>query len=297
MNARERTIVLACDGYRLPAIVHEPGARKATIGVVVIVGGPQYRIGSHRQFLLLARELAASGIPVLRFDYRGMGDADGAFGGFEAVGPDIEAAVDGLMASCPELDGVVLWGLCDAASAALFYAPDDARIHGLVLLNPWVRTEAGGARTVVRHYYRRRVISLDFWKKLIQGGVNPVRVLRGFADLLRKARTTEDASEALPDRMAQALSRFHGSVLLGLSGNDLTADEFRDTVAGSSRWQAVVSAPHVTRVDFPEANHTFSRQEWRAQVARCTADWILGGLGSVGRRASAGSQHPAVSPR
>jgi alpha/beta superfamily hydrolase len=46
--------------------------------VLVIVGGPQYRAGSHRQFTLLARSLAEQGFAVLRFDYRGMGDSTGA---------------------------------------------------------------------------------------------------------------------------------------------------------------------------------------------------------------------------
>ena len=47
-------------------------ASRADIGVVIVVGGPQYRVGSHRQFVTLARALAASGVPALRFDYRGM---------------------------------------------------------------------------------------------------------------------------------------------------------------------------------------------------------------------------------
>jgi len=57
--------------------------RRAACGVLIVVGGPQYRVGSHRQFLLLSRRLAAEGHPVMRFDYRGMGDASGAMRGFE----------------------------------------------------------------------------------------------------------------------------------------------------------------------------------------------------------------------
>src|SRR5690349_24048098 len=54
-------------------------------GVLLVVGGPQYRVGSHRQFALLCRRLAGRGVPALRFDYRGMGDADGAARTFESV--------------------------------------------------------------------------------------------------------------------------------------------------------------------------------------------------------------------
>ena len=48
-----------------------------------MVGGPQYRVGSHRQFTLMARAFAAAGYPVLRFDYRGIGDSEGESRGFE----------------------------------------------------------------------------------------------------------------------------------------------------------------------------------------------------------------------
>ncbi|MDQ2695687.1 MAG: hydrolase 1, exosortase A system-associated, partial [Pseudomonadota bacterium] len=111
----ETAFVFACRGDELPGILHH-GAAGAARGLLLVVGGPQYRVGSHRQFVLLARDLAAAGIPVLRFDYRGMGDAGGDFAGFEGVDDDIAAALDAFFARCPGLREVVLWGLCDAAS-------------------------------------------------------------------------------------------------------------------------------------------------------------------------------------
>jgi len=63
-------------------------------------------------------------------------------------------------------------------------------------------------------------------------------------------------------------------VLLILSGDDLTAQEFKDVVAASSRWQRLLSDDRITRYDLPEANHTFARREWRDQVARWTEAWV-----------------------
>jgi hypothetical protein len=37
----------------------------------------------------------------------------------------------------------VIWGLCDGASAAMFYAEQDRRVSGLVLLNQ-ARSEQAG---------------------------------------------------------------------------------------------------------------------------------------------------------
>ena len=61
----ESAIAFACAGERLLGIVTRP-QQAATTGVVIVVGGPQYRVGSHRQFVLLARDLAEAGYAVLR---------------------------------------------------------------------------------------------------------------------------------------------------------------------------------------------------------------------------------------
>lgn len=64
MTSTEETTVFACAGDTLLGILARPATPADT--VVVVVGGPQYRAGSHRQFLRLPRALAASGIAVQR---------------------------------------------------------------------------------------------------------------------------------------------------------------------------------------------------------------------------------------
>lgn len=291
MNAvQEIPVIFECRGSKLLGIVHR-GVPKAARGVLLVVGGPQYRVGSHRQFVLLARDLAQAGFPVLRFDYRGMGDAEGEFAGFEQINEDIAAAVDAFFTQVPDLRDVVIWGLCDAASAALFYAWRDPRIAGLALLNPWLRTEAGQARTYLRHYYFARLLNPDLWRKIGRGEFSLTTALRSLLALVGQARRSEHNSEPaadaatktqtlaqnqlpLPERMAEGLQRFGGRVLLILSGDDLTAAEFRDTAKASRRWRRLLAQPRITIYEFPEANHTFSRRDWRDQVAIWTREWL-----------------------
>jgi exosortase A-associated hydrolase 1 len=272
----EQALLFECNRERLIAILHA-GAASATRGIVVVVGGPQYRVGSHRQFVQLARDLAAAGTPVLRFDYRGMGDADGSHPGFEHIAPDITAAIAALQAQAPGVREIVLWGLCDAASAALMYAHGDARVTGLVLANPWVRTQTSEAQAYLRHYYGARILSGDFWRKLARGGVHPVASLRSLCAYLRSALShggSAETSTPFPARMLAGLERFRGRVLLVLSGNDLTAAEFLDQVEASPRWRKALASERVTRRDLPGATHTFSSAAWRRQASAWTAEWL-----------------------
>jgi exosortase A-associated hydrolase 1 len=284
----ERALSFACGDERLVAVLSLPAA-PARRGVLIIVGGPQYRAGSHRQFTLLARSLADAGVPVMRFDYRGMGDSEGAARTFEDVEADVGCALDVFFAEVPALQEAVLWGLCDGASAALFYAHRDARIKGLVLLNPWVRSAAGIAKAYLKHYYLARLKDRQFWRKLGTGEFKLAAAARSLASNAMAAvglrRTPSGPAPAtgaqpaaglpLAERMCQGLQRFDGPVLLITSGNDLTAREFLQTAAASRKWRGIMRSSRLARFDLPDADHTFSTRVWHEQVARRTAEWTL----------------------
>lgn len=241
--AERRALAFPCAGDWLYGILDVP-ARAHKRGVLVVVGGPQYRAGSHRQFTLLARSLASQGVAAMRFDYRGMGDSEGAMRDFETVGEDLRAAIDTFFEQVPELREVVLWGLCDAASASLLYARADARVSGLVLLNPWVRTEGGAAKATLKHYYRGRLLEGALWKKIASGRFDFGAAARSFYRLLGAAKSAPE-SGALPERMHDALGQFQGKVLVILSGADLTAREFDDLAGGSEKWTRLMKAPRI----------------------------------------------------
>jgi len=276
----ESAHVFACGGERLLGVVSRPDC-PARAGVVIVVGGPQYRIGSHRQFLLLARNLARAGFAAIRFDYRGMGDSDGQPRSFEAIDADIAAAIDSLTGVCPEVSSVALWGLCDGASAALLYCQRrrDPRVRGLCLLNPWVRSEQTLARTRLRHYYGDRLAQPDFWSKLIRGETN---LKAAIADLWRNWRLARAARSAPADEssgfrsmMATSLRTFPGEVLLILSGCDATAQEFLDCAQSDREWAGLLQRPHLRRFDLADADHTFSSPSMRQAVEGATRDWLV----------------------
>jgi len=283
--------LIPCGADQLAGVIHSRGSSTASSrGVVVVVaGGPQYRAGAHRQFVSMARKFAAAGHAVLRFDLRGMGDSSGDYVGFEHSARDIRAAVDVLLLKNPDVREVVLIGECESATGILFYAWRDARVTGAVLVNPWVRTESGQAQVILKHYYLDRLRSATFWRDFLGGRISVARSLRSLLEVvstvLRKQPTAnqvrpvasdEDFSGLpLPERTAEGLRRFPGRVMFLMSGRDYIAREFDEVTASSSAWKSLLKSPRIHRTDLMEADHTFSREEWKQSAS----DSILGWLG------------------
>ena len=277
MNFVDEAVVFPCGGESLVGVASKPEVPGAA-GLLVIVGGPQYRAGSHRPFVALARRAAAAGVTALRFDYRGMGDSSGAPVGFEGADEDVGAAIDALTRHSPSVRRIYLWGLCDGASAALMYLQriGDPRLAGVCILNPWVRSAATLARAQVKHYYGQRLLRREFWSKLLRGGVDIGGSLRELAGKLRasKGGGTHSADMPFQTRMANGLREFAGTILLVISGRDLTAREFLEYAASDPAWTGIVDAKRMRQIDVAEGDHTFSSVPFRAPVEEAKLGWL-----------------------
>lgn len=282
----ERHISIANGDAILSAILHSPDdvapLTNADTGVLIIVGGPQYRVGSHRQFVKLSRALASQGIASMRLDTAGMGDSNGIKTAFYQQDGDINQAIAAFFQHCPQLKKVALWGLCDAASGILIKLNQhDPRISAVILLNPWVRQQHSYAKTMLRYYYPKRLFSIQFWRNKLIG--NPLLSL-SLKELWqffqqRNAKQYSETETLIANEknyvhfMLRGWQNFKGKVLLISSGNDLTAQEFLQLCADDKAWAACLAKAQHQHI--ASANHTFSSTEWREQVQRCTADFIL----------------------
>ncbi|WP_374434157.1 hydrolase 1, exosortase A system-associated [Inhella sp.] len=276
-DLREQLLPLSLQGQRSLGVICEPAGREAEVGVLIVVGGPQYRAGAHRHFVLLARALAQAGYCSLRFDHRGLGDAQaGPLQPFEALDEDLSAALQALRSARPGIRSIVLWGLCDAASAVLLLLAREPHIavDGLVLLNPWTRSAQSEAATRVKHYYWERLRSPEFWRKLVGGGVG-LQALRGWWQARQLARQQPAASSlTFPDLMARAWLQSRQPLLLQLCPTDFTAQEFERTLASRPSWASAWQRPGLTRKDYLDADHTFSQPEALQESMVDLVDWL-----------------------
>ncbi len=290
MPCTEIPVAFDCEGSRLLGMVHRPAQPRERGLLIIVAGGPQYRGGLARNQVRLARQLAARGVPVMRFDYRGLGDSEGQFLGFRHVEADIAAALQAFFAQVPGLRDVSLWGGCDASSASLINGWKFPQVKGLLLGNPWVHSEETSDKVAVAHF-RQRLRDVDFWMKVLRGGYNPLPAL---GTLLRtalkpvrrllgagssagtdQALLRDDPALPFQERMRLGMSRFPGEVLLVMSGRSLVSKEFDQLVVQSSAWQQALASPsRLVRVDLPEADQAFSNMASQNEVIQLVTQWM-----------------------
>jgi len=279
-TAAESVHVFECAGEQLVGVVHaQPGAR---LGVVFVPGGGQYRVGSHRLFVQVARVLALHNIAVLRFDHRGVGDSGGRYLGFEHLHEDLEAAVRTFRSGWPTLERIVLLGLCDGAAAAVLALDTVADVAGVVLINPWVHSSGLEARARFSTYYRDRITSREFWHKAIRGEVDIVASGRSlvhyFLELVQSPRDPGQGvgNSAYVGRMCDNIDAYAGHVSIALSGKDLVAQQFLQLITRDRRWKALTERARFEITHFAQADHTFSYREHREAFERHVVGWLSG---------------------
>ncbi len=214
-----RFLSFTCLGATLAATLDEaPG----NTGLLILSGGNEIRIGAHRGMAKLARDVAAAGFPVFRFDRRGIGDSGGENGGFKSSAPDIKAALEAFRAACPHMTQIIAFGNCDAATALRLHLT--AEVAGLVLANPWIIEDnaAEPPPATSRAYYARRLRDPKAWLGLLRGAVRLDKLL---SSLKSAARPTTASS--LAEDLAAAMTCSPIPTRIILCAHDGTAVAFK----------------------------------------------------------------------
>ncbi len=263
-----RVISFACHGDELVGTFDEAGG---STGLLIVSGGNEIRSGAYAGQAMLAQMIVQAGYPVFRYDRRGIGDSTGVNNGFENSADDITAAIAAFRAAAPQMERIVAFGNCDAASAlVLFHAA--IAIDALVLANPWVieqteQSEVTPTRpsaAAIRARYLARLKNPRSLIDLFTGKINLKKLAGGLASASRR-----DAVSRLSVRMAHALTQTALPVSILIARSDTTALAFMgawsDDIFKDARAKANIV---IDQID--SASHSFAD--------KLAKDWLIQNL-------------------
>ncbi|HZF94285.1 MAG TPA: hydrolase 1, exosortase A system-associated [Allosphingosinicella sp.] len=241
-----RLLSFPCEGARLGASLDEG---VGPTGILMVTGGSQTRVGSHRMYERLADALAGAGYSSFRFDRRGVGDSEGEDPGFRGSAPDVAAAAAAFRSEI-QVSRVIGFGLCDGATS-LAFAAGAAGLDGMILVNPWfVEAESGApAPAAVRAHYKQRLLSVEGWKKLLTGSISWRKLLGGLM------KSTDTSASPLAAEAAAALRASGVRAELILASGDATAVAAANEVK-SRLFKGIVGKAQM----LPSDSHTFARE-------------------------------------
>ena len=267
------------EGGRLSGILTRPGVPvrdPPELPVFVFFNaGLLHRVGPHRLYVHLARDLSRMGFSSLRVDLAGKGDSPPRPGltnqqSAAADYDEILRVLESRLAPGP----LVLAGLCSGADNAIRLAPKDSRVVGLVLLDPVCSPDDGfSARAFVSKYtntaryvawLKRRFEAPTTQPARNEGEIDPLT--------LRDAPTLEQlrsAFECIRERDGRVLSVF---TLYALQYYNQAGQLGR--VLGVDGYQQFC-----TELFWPQAEHTYTLDLHRRRLVEVIRTWAGGYLG------------------
>ena len=294
-------------GQQLVGILHRPDVPVPGRPCILLLSpGVKMRVAPHRMYNKMADEFVKEGFTVLRFDFAGLGDAEGDIGHsqlsqvYSAIQlgcfvEDTRAALDWLQAECG-ISRCIAGGLCGGAITGLLTAEGDARIVGLLALGipvildggeaQWSANLTKGQLDQLRQGYFRKVFDPASWvrlllfksdyraigksfKRLFERGTRP----RPVADASRSGTTLDNTNPRFAPAFFAMLET--GRPMLHVfSGSDRLAAEFKEKF--EDRYPERL-AEHPDRLEvrvIEKANHILAHPDWFNEMLALSRSWL-----------------------
>jgi hypothetical protein len=287
----------------LSGILTEPPQGSAGRPAVLLLNaGFLHRVGPNRLYVTLARRLAAAGLPVLRFDYSGLGESEPRRDALSLEESMLAEGVEAMnfLASSGIAERFVSMGLCAGAEQSQRLAHADARVVGAVLIDGYAyRTPGYRLREYTRHLrsarsWRQLLAKPLLLPKLLAGKPEnpgaPQAGNPGGVDFVREFPTREACLaqlDAIVARDVELFFIFTGGGMAEFYNSRKQFHEMFPSLRGHKR----------IRLDFmPVADHTFTLRRQQDALLTSIDDWARAtGLTGEARPAPAAAM-AAVAP-
>jgi pimeloyl-ACP methyl ester carboxylesterase len=227
-------------------------------------------------YVNLARMLAARGCRAVRFDFSGIGDSPPRNDGTPPLlscMQDIREILDWLQAQ-HGVRRVVLVGLCAGADHAVLYCRSDARVVGLVLMDPSLPP----TKQYYFHYFMQRLGHLRNWLSVLGGRSGILRLLS--RQLRNKLHAADDlGSLTLQDlpfspylRECYAVAAKRRTRLLAVFTSVSARHAYHRQILDA--FPEVAAGGSIRLEYFAESDHLFSQPASRARLYNAIIEWL-----------------------
>jgi pimeloyl-ACP methyl ester carboxylesterase len=314
------------EGHALHCILEEPpqGLPRPGVAAVLLCPGIKTRVGPHRLYRKVSPPFLARGIPVLRVDFRGLGDSEGEWPDESLASiyrltelghcvDDVRSALDWLESRLG-IRRCIVGGLCGAAITALHVAREDPRLAALYAIGLPARLDGTGEEPRVtagelqshRSVYFRKLLQPASWLRLLSLKTDYGLLWRALRHgLLAKktavssaaggATTTAGLNPHLPECLLALLGDGRPALVL-FGERDPMRWSFEENVL--QPWAAALE-PYQAQIQYsviPGANHILSRPADIVEANRLTEAWLdaqfTTSIGRLERGASLAGIHP-----
>ena len=252
----ERPVVFYNQGQQLNGILHSPTNCETPCPAVAFFHGfTGTKVEPHRIFVKTARELAAIGFYVLRFDFRGSGDSEGNFSEM-TIGGEISDAIKSIdvLTAMPGVDPerIGILGLSMGGCVAAFVSGQDARVKSTVMWAPLSDDPPDRKNEILER---------------VKNTPTPEEIALANPNIVGKA-FYEELPKISPSATIQA---FTGALLvIHGSGDDVVP------VSHGKRYHELMSerdAPTELEI-IDKADHTFNTVAWEQTVIAKSVAWF-----------------------
>jgi len=243
-------------------VLAEPVGEPAGVTAVLLNAGAIRRIGPSRMWTVAARRWAARGVPTLRLDVAGIGDAEGEPSRDADVTLYVPEFIDQVLAALDALEArghsgpYALGGLCSGSYWSFHAALRDRRVALAMMLNPRLLVFDAELIEARRHRDALRRARGSTWRKALRGDLGPRDVAARVGRLARAGayaasgagRRIDDRHRSAADDVAAADAR----LLFAFSRDEPLEREMQ----ADGSLQRLAALDHVDLVELPGLDHT-----------------------------------------